>query len=348
MYQYILLYNLPKMAFIFTLLMMLCASQVSCCETSCGGLRLEHKLFSADHRALVNSVYKKKTAASQVICGRECSMDPECRSVNYHKCRKLCELSTATRREFPEAFVEGQGSVYFDADEKTPLFSLARNHSTRYLSCEQLFDAGFCSSGVYTIHPHGFDKGGLRVDCDMATDDGGWIMFQRRQDGSVDFYRTWAEYQSGFGNLSGEFWLGNDNLAKLMSDNLQVKWELRVDLMDWGNNTAWAKYQDFTISGTKYTLSFSTYDVNSTAGNALGRQNGMPFTTKDNENDIWQGGNCANFFHGAWWYKDCTSTNLNGRYYPYRNVKFNQGIKWNLWVGRKQSLKQCSMKMREI
>ena len=84
----------------------------------------------------------------------------------------------------------------------------------------------------------------------MYTDGGGWTVFQRRQDGSENFYRGWTDYENGFGNLSGEFWLGLDKIYRLTNLNDGVV-SLRVDLRNGSNNTAYADYTSFRILGSR-------------------------------------------------------------------------------------------------
>ena len=62
-------------------------------------------------------------------------------------------------------------------------------------NCADLYKAGERNSGVYTIKP---DKGDpFDVYCDQKTTGGGWTVIQKRLDGSVDFYRGWADYKRG-------------------------------------------------------------------------------------------------------------------------------------------------------
>ena len=77
-------------------------------------------------------------------------------------------------------------------------------------------------------------------------------------DGSVDFYRNWADYKRGFGNLKGEFWLGNDHMNRISQ---QKKYILRVDLQDTSGNEKYARYNFFAISSERqnYKLSIGTY-----------------------------------------------------------------------------------------
>ena len=96
--------------------------------------------------------------------------------------------------------------------------------------------------------------------CDQTTDGGGWTVFQKRLDGSVDFYRGWADYKNGFGNLNGEFWLGLDKINRLT----KIKSRLRVDLQDTAGKTAYAEYDMFAVTSerAKYKLSLGTYSGN--------------------------------------------------------------------------------------
>ena len=96
---------------------------------------------------------------------------------------------------------------------------------------------------MYTINPDGGKP--IQVLCDMTTDGGGWTVFQRRLDGSVDFYLGWESYKNGFGDLCGEFWLGNENLQRLTAvGNITM----RVDLEDFVGDIRYAEYTTFKVA----------------------------------------------------------------------------------------------------
>jgi len=56
------------------------------------------------------------------------------------------------------------------------------------------------------------------VYCEFDSEHG-WTIIQRRLDGSVDFYRGWDDYVAGFGELRGEYWLGQYKLHGAESIN---------------------------------------------------------------------------------------------------------------------------------
>ena len=174
---------------------------------------------------------------------------------------------------------------------------------------------------------------------------GGWTVFQRRKDGSENFYRNWADYVAGFGNLKREFWLGLDYIHCLTS--AAPRTELRVDLADFQGNYKYAQYLFFSVgnSGTNYRLNIADYT--GTAGDSFLSSysiNGMQFSTKDRDNDQYSGVNCASDRHGAWWYKSCTHSNLNGLYRS--GLDGNQGVVWHDFLSKWVSLKFAKMKLR--
>ena len=183
------------------------------------------------------------------------------------------------------------------------------------------------------MNPDG--KGSFTVYCDMRTDGGGWTVFQRRQDGSVDFYRGWNDYKSGFGHLTAEFWLGNDKIHRLTASRPS---SLRVELEDWNGVRVYAKYGRFSIGDeqAQYRLEISSYS--GTAGDSLAYHNNMTFSTKD------RGISCAVEYTGAWWYNICYYSNLNGKYLG--NKADVRGAVWRHFRQNYLSLKFTEMKLR--
>eukprot|EP00058_Branchiostoma_floridae_P024839 XP_002610329.1 hypothetical protein BRAFLDRAFT_62447 [Branchiostoma floridae] len=185
--------------------------------------------------------------------------------------------------------------------------------------------------------------GGFMVFCDMDTDGGGWTLFQKRQDGTVYFYRDWADYKAGFpSNLNGEFWLGNGKLYRLA---VQKVYQLRVDMEDAEGNTAYATYDSFAISpeSQNYKLHIGTYT--GTAGDSLMSHDGNPFSTLDRDNDE-SSSSCSELLKGAWWYGDCHSSSLNGLYRLGAHEGAYDGVIWFYWKGPHYSLKRAEMKLR--
>ena len=184
------------------------------------------------------------------------------------------------------------------------------------------------------------------VYCDTVTAGGGWLVIQRRIDGSVDFNRYWSEYEEGFGNLpdddkdtTGEFWIGLRSLHCLTSEE---EWELRIDYMFLNKTKGYLSYHHFRVGPAydDYRLSISGFSGNTT--DLINSLDGMKFTTRDRDNDNSRSSyNCA-VRHaggnaGGWWYNYCSPIYPNHQYNHRYSIIFN---------GERDSLPFMEIKIR--
>ncbi len=230
--------------------------------------------------------------------------------------------------------------IYFDTDVLKQVY---------FEDCYDFFKLGYTQNSILSIKPRTKpDCKSVQVFCDMKY--GGQTVIMRRSSPLVDFYRNWTDYKLGFGRAGKDHWLGNDMIHYLTN---QVNCSLRIDMEDWRGNKKYAVYNKFLVKSEDegYELAVSEFSSLSTAGDSLSKHNGMRFSTFDVDNDeapleLWNG-NCAERFHGGWWYKACYRANLNGRYYDGGVVaeKMNDGVAWNSWHGLKYSLKFVEMRV---
>ncbi|MEQ2239760.1 hypothetical protein ILYODFUR_007825 [Ilyodon furcidens] len=220
--------------------------------------------------------------------------------------------------------------------------------------CAEIYRLGIKETGIYTIQPdlHGPT---LEAKCDMETAGGGWTLIQNRQDGSVDFNKTWQEYREGFGSLQGEHWLGNAALHALTSTGQH---QLRIELEDWYQQKRQATYSNFKVASEAQRYRLTAHEYSGDAGNALSyskryNHDGRPFSTADRDHDRYASGNCGQYYGAGWWFDACLAANLNGRYYRGRYTGLTNGIYWGTWyiltdgrTGERYSFKRVEMKTR--
>ena len=182
-----------------------------------------------------------------------------------------------------------------------------------------------------------------------------WTVVVRRFDGSGDFNRNWDEYKQGFGDASGEYWLGNEYLHYMTSSRA---YKLRFDLEDWDGNSAYAEYSSFRVTSEadNYRLLLGDYSGNASDDQAEDGSSGFlyhkyaQFSTFDRDNDLF-GGSCVNQYnHGGFWWRYCgtvqiTSYNLCG---AASCSSAGQRLMWRAWHGHHYSLRKMKMSFRPL
>lgn len=210
------------------------------------------------------------------------------------------------------------------------------------VDCDEMYRNVSTKSGVYNIFAI---TASFEAYCDMDTAGGRWTVIQRRMDGTVNFLRPWDQYKVGFGNASGEYWLGLENLHLLTKKR---KYELRVDMEDFGGYKVFAQYSSFSVASeaSGYKLHVSGFR-NGGAGDSLKYHNGMKFSTFDKDQDRW-GKNCASTYFSPFWANACLHTNPNGLYLWGPTQHSTAGVFWHHWRGSTYSLKSIAMKIRPV
>lgn len=211
-------------------------------------------------------------------------------------------------------------------------------------------------SAVYTIYPYENKEESLEVLCDLESNGGGWTVFFTRQPQQepIDFNESWLNFKSGFGNISTEFWLGNDLIHLLTSFGTSM---LRIDAEDFNGDKRWAEWNVFNVGDedSKYQLTLEEYQNTSTMGDSLSESSNSSFTTFDQDNDEEMDFNCAlgssnlsSWGKGGWWYSDCGSARLTA---PLMDTSYWNSACYGNWdkEGMKiASLKTIVMKFRRV
>ncbi|XP_025111912.1 uncharacterized protein LOC112574811 isoform X2 [Pomacea canaliculata] len=300
------------------------------CTDTCSTDELQDTFTEYPDSALRENLIHSQDGLTLEACKGRCQTDKTCLTFDFKASGGLCRLHNVTAHQSP-SYWSPKRSKGWTHYQKSCKSTFASDDTWYNLLCESSIDcpdphsdclkgrcqcnivfdqaeekcvvanscldwqaAGGIKSGVYTIDVRRNEP--LAVWCDMDTADGGWTVIQRRRDFTVDFNRNWTEYVNGFGNLTGDFWLGLDAIDKMLTYGL-IGTRMRVDLVAEFGKRRFAQYDYFYVSGPEYGYKLAVGYYSGNAGDGLKASYDGTFQTYDRKKD-----ECVTLDVGAWWY----------------------------------------------
>lgn len=260
---------------------------------------------------LIEHYFVKKTVNSITECQLYClKHKDQCRSFNIIPTpanRFMCELFDVSNCENTEGghFRTVKGGKHIEVSQES---SFPKHCLDWRKKC-------YAKSGIYTVD---VNRRKTQVYCDMETDGGGWTVFQKQFEGTVDFKRNWEDYKNGFGSLDNEFWLGNE-IVHQMTNSTFENIDLYLEGTKYDGTKAFTKYKNFYITSEmdEFRMSPNLYYVNGIAPQSEESKAdflGIKFSTSDRDNDEIGSLNCASRYQCGWWFNACYDIKFNGVY----------------------------------
>ena len=204
-------------------------------------------------------------SSSESNCFSKCRNIFACKSATFFADRlhgSKCLMKDTNRFGVRSRIKRITNGKYFEKTESCSRLSRERRRVIGAVKnahdCKDVLKKGWKKDGIYLIQYPGEDVY-HPIRCRMSILGGGWTVIQRRVDGSLSFKGDWKRYKHGFGEVSKEFWYGNDNIHNLTKNgDSEVIFELQSNSGQFYH----PYYQQFKIDSedNEYKLTVGAYE----------------------------------------------------------------------------------------
>ncbi|KAI0243156.1 Angiopoietin-1 [Lamellibrachia satsuma] len=158
------------------------------------------------------------------------------------------------------------------------------------------------------------------------------VVQRRRAPFDLPFNRTWNDYKNGFGDVSGEFWLGLEKLYRI-TNQPYLKYSIRLEMKLTSGVLHYLEYNDFYIGDEKERYKIANIGTATAKTVSYYIYKGHTFFTRDKDTSRKLGAT----YNGFWYHPTSTS---------YNYVLLNRNVP--SWTGISGSVAYTEIKIRPI